>query len=104
MKQTFAYLVSFGTIALVVSGIVGLCFHAFRDRGWIETTVDNIWVMEMEHPAVALPLTLAAAFAFWLWRRRHLAAGSVSRLPAMLIYALMAVGAYFISQVLLAAR
>lgn len=98
MKQAYEYLVSLATITLVVAGISGVSFHAFRDRGWIELTLNRVWSFQLDHPMIAIPLTLGAALAFHLWRRHHLVHGKVSRVPAVLIYGLMGVGAYFLGQ------
>lgn len=98
MKQTYEYLVSLATITLVVAGIGGVSFHAFRDRGWIELMLNRIWSFQLDYPMIAIPLTLTAAFAFNAWRNHHLVHGRVSRVPAMLIYCLMGAGAYFLGQ------
>ena len=98
MKQAYEYLVSLTTIALVVTGIGGVSFHAFRDRGFLEQMLGRMWSFELDYPIVAIPLTLTAALAFYAWRTSHVSHGTVSRVPSMLVYTLMAAGAYFISQ------
>lgn len=98
MKQAYEYLVSFATIMLVIAGIGGMSFHAFRDRGWIETLLDHFWSFEMAYPTVAIPLTLVAGLAVYSWRQHNLALGRVSRLPTVFLYCLMGAGAYFIAQ------
>ncbi len=98
MKQAYEYLVSLATITLVLAGISGVSFHAFRDRGWIELALDRIWSFQLDHPMVAIPVTLAAALAFHFWRNHHLTQGGVNRVPALLVYCLMGAGAYFLGQ------
>ena len=98
MKQAYEYLMSLATISLVLAGISGVSFHAFRDSGWLELILGRVWSFEMDYPMVAIPLTLTAALLFYAWRNHHLTHGSVSRVPALLIYTLMGAGAYFIGQ------
>lgn len=101
MKQIYDYLVSLAAIALVVAGIGGASYNAFRDHGWLEEMLGRVWSFELDYPMVAIPLTLTAALVFYAWRTHHVTHGTVSRVPSMLIYTLMGAGAYFIGQVAL---
>lgn len=96
MKQAYEYLLSLVTIALVVTGLAGVSFHAFRDRGWIESGLGRVWSFEMDYPMVAVPLTAAAVGLFVVWRNHYLVHGRISRVPALVIYCLMGAGAFFI--------
>ena len=98
MKQAYEYLTSLATIALVVAGLGGLAFHAFRESGWISAALGGLWSFEMDYPLVAVPLTIAAIAVFFAWRNHHLVHGGVNRVPALLVYCLMAAGAFFIGQ------
>lgn len=96
MKQVVEYLQALATFALVLAGVGGLSYHAFREDGWIETAVGNIWQLEFQYPLIAVPLTIAAIVVFKLWRDGRIVHGRTSRLTGWLIYGLMAAGAYFI--------
>ncbi|HEY9446566.1 MAG TPA: hypothetical protein VIQ62_05795 [Burkholderiales bacterium] len=98
MKQAYDYLVSFGVISLVVAGLGGLSFHAFREGGWISTALSHAWAIEVQYPVVAIPLTVGGILAFTIWHNHRRALGLASRVHNLLVYGLMAAGAYFISQ------
>jgi len=98
MKQAYDYVVSFGVIALVVAGLAGLSFHAFRKDGWISTALGHAWAIEVQYPMVAIPLTVGGILAFTAWRNHRRALGRASKVHDMLVYGLMAAGAYFLGQ------
>ena len=96
MKQYLEYAESFAVIVLVLFGITGFSYHLFRDDGWIEAVVGNVWNVSFQYPLIALPVIVAAVFLGRLWNQSRLAHGRTSKLPDLVIYALMASGAVFI--------
>lgn len=98
MKSFLEYIESFVVILLVLAGIAGFSYNAFREDGWIESALGNIWSLETQYPLIAVPVTVAAIVLFNMWRTDSVARGQRSRLPNLLLYLLMAAGAYFISQ------
>lgn len=96
MKQVLEYLQSFVVIALVLAGIGGLSFHLFREEGWVETILGNVWEIQVQYPLIAIPVTIGAIILGKMWRDNRIARGSVGKLPDIVIYALMAAGVYFI--------
>jgi hypothetical protein len=101
VKQAYEYSVSLAAIALVLTGVGGISFHAFREDGWVGFVLGNILSLEMQYPLVAIPLTVAAILLFRAWRNHRLALGRVSRVPAAAVYVLMGAGAYFIARLAL---
>ena len=98
MKQYLEYAESFAVIVLVLFGITGFSYHLFRDNGWIETAVGNIWDASVQYPLIALPVVVAAVFLGKMWNQARLTHGHTSKLPDFVIYALMAAGAIFIGR------
>ena len=96
MKQYLEWAESAGVIVLVLFGIGGFSYHLFRDNGWIESALGNMWDVSVQYPLIALPVIVAAVYLGRLWNQSRLAHGRTSRLPDLLIYALMASGAVFI--------
>lgn len=101
MKQVLDYLMSFAVVALVLAGIGGLSYHLFKEEGWIELVLGNVWEAHVQYPMIAIPLTIGAIVLGKLWRDNRLARGRVSRVPDLFIYLLMASGAYFIGHYVL---
>jgi len=96
VKQVIEYLQSFVVIALILSGIGGFSYHLFKEDGWIEAVIGNVWEIQMQYPLIAIPLTIAAVILGKMWRDRRITGGRVSKLPDAFIWALMAAGVYFI--------
>jgi hypothetical protein len=96
VKQFLEYAESFAVIILVLFGITGFSYHSFRDDGWIEAAVGNLWDVSVQYPLIALPVIVAAIYLGKLWNQSRIAHGRTSKLPDLFIYALMASGAVFI--------
>lgn len=96
MKQYLEYAESFAVIGLVLFGITGFSYHLFKDNGWIEAAVGNLWDVSVQYPLIALPVIVASVYLGKLWNQSRLAHGRTSKLPDLVIYALMASGAVFI--------
>lgn len=96
MRQVIEYLQSFVVIALILAGISGVSYHLFKEEGWIEAIIGNVFDLEMQYPLIAIPLTIAAIILGKMWRDNRLTGGRVSKLPDVFIWALMAAGVYFI--------
>jgi hypothetical protein len=104
IRHVWEYAASLCTIVLVISGLVGLTFQAVRDGGWISSTLAKAWTVELDHPLVALPLTLAGLYVFLSWRRQHVELGHASRMHNVILYGLMAAGAYYLGEFALSVR
>lgn len=96
MKRVFEYLQSLTVVVLILAAMLGISYHTFRDNGWLEALTGKIWSLEMQYPVIAIPATIGAFLLFKLWRHQRLARGRHSRLPDIVVYALMAVGVYFL--------
>lgn len=83
-------------IALVLAGIAGLSYHAFKDDGFVEEFLGDIWEWQFQYPLIAIPLTVGAIVLFKTWSSGNLVKGRKSRAPDLLIYLLMGFGAYYI--------
>ena len=96
MKQYLDFLESLAVMVLVLFGITGFSYHLFRDNGWIEAMVGNIWDVSIHYPLIALPVIVAAIYLGKLWNLARIAHGRTTKLPDIVIYGLMASGAVFI--------
>lgn len=96
MKQYLEFLESFAVILLVLAGLTGISYNLFRDDGWIESALGNIWDIEVQYPLIAVPVTIGAVVMGLMWRDNRLARGQRSKLPTYFLYLLMAAGAYYI--------
>ena len=96
MKQVLEYLGSFTVVALVLAGIGGISYHLFKEEGWVESLLGNIWEIQVQYPLIAIPVTVAAIVLGMMWRDNRIARGRLSNLPNFFIYGLMAAGVYFI--------
>jgi hypothetical protein len=96
VKQYLEYAESFAVIALVLFGITGFSYHLFKDDGWIEAVIGNVWDVSVQYPLIALPVIVAAVYLGRMWNQSRIAHGRFSKLPDLVIYALMASGAVFI--------
>lgn len=100
MKGYLVYVESFAVIVLVLFGIGGFSYHLFRDNGWIETLAGNLWDVSIQYPLIALPVIVAAVYLGRMWNDARIAHGRTTKLPDLVIYALMAAGAVFIGRYL----
>ena len=98
VKQIFEYIQSFTVIGLVIMGIGGVAYNMFKENGWLGTILGSIWSAQLQHPAIAIPVTIAVLVIGKLWINHNRATGHTSKLPDMLIYVVMGAGAYFIWQ------
>ncbi len=98
MKQIFEYVSSFVTITLILAGIGGASYHMFKDDGWLGLILGKVWDVQMSNPVIAIPVTLVILFLGKLWYDRNREKGHTSKLPDVLIYVVMAAGAYFLFQ------
>ena len=101
MNQTLESLKSVGTIILILFGISGFSYHSFRDDGWIESALGNLWGATVQYPLIAIPVIIAAVFLGRMWNQSRLTHGRTSKLPDLVIYALMIAGVVFIGRVLI---
>ena len=98
MKQILGYLQSFATIALLLAGIGGFFYNFFKKDGWGGALFGKFVDIQVANPAVAIPVTIAIVFVLKMWYDHNRAKGHTSKLPDVLLYVIMALGAYFIWQ------
>lgn len=98
MKKVVEFIQSFVVITLVLAGIGGLSYNMFRDNGWVEAILGKLWDIGTRHTLFALFVAIAATIVFTLWRRGKAIHGRTSKLPDLIVYAVMAAGVYFIGR------
>ena len=98
MKKIVDYVQSFITIALLLAGIGGFFWNVFKKDGWGGTLLSKFWDAQISNPVVAIPVTIGVVFVLKMWYDHNRAKGHTSRLPDVLVYVIMALGAYFIWQ------
>lgn len=98
MKQYLEWAESVAVIILVLFGIGGFSYHLFRDDGWIETMLGNLWGVSIQYPLIALPVIVGAIYLGKSWNQARIAHGRSTKLPDLVIYLLMASGAVFIGR------
>lgn len=100
MKQYLEWAESVAVITLVLFGIGGFSYHLFRDNGWIEIVLGNLWGVSVQYPLIAFPVIVGAFVLGKMWNQVRIAHGRTTKLPDLVIYALMAAGAVFIGRYL----
>lgn len=88
------------TLVLVLVAIVGICYRALRDDGWLERGFGKLSDFYINYPLIGIAVTVAVIFGFRAWRARKIR-GARSRFFDYVIYAFMAVGIYFIGHYIL---
>ena len=96
MKQSLDYFVSFITIALVLAGLGGVSYSMFKEGGWLGAIFGKFVDAHMANPVIAIPVTIGAAIVGKMWYDHQVAKGHTSKMPDVLIYVIMAAGAYFL--------
>jgi hypothetical protein len=96
VKQTLEYLSSFFTMTLVLAGLGGVSYNMFREGGWLGTLFSKFVDVQMDNPLVAIPVTIGAVILGKMWYDHQRAKGHASRMPDILIYVIMAAGAYYL--------
>jgi len=96
VKQIFEYVQSFTVIGLVLAGIGGVMYNMFKEDGWLGMILGKVWSAQMEHPAVAIPVTIGVVFIGKMWYDHNRAKGHTSKFPDVMIYIIMAAGVYFL--------
>jgi len=95
MKQILESLESIITVVLVLTGIAGISYRAFRDDGWVERGFGKVTSAYIEYPIMGLALTIVGVYAIIKFRQRKVD-GRRYKYVDYIIYALMVVGIYFI--------
>ena len=95
MKQFLTALEAIVTLALVLVAIAGIAYHTFRDGGLLTQGLGKLSDAYINHPLIALAVTISTFFAYRAWRQRKVS-GRDTRFFDYFIYLLMAVGIYFI--------
>jgi hypothetical protein len=98
VKEFLEYVQSFTVIGLVLFGIGGFSYHLFRDEGWVEAVIGNVWDVGVQYPLITIPVIIAALFLGRMWSQQRLIHGRTSKVPDLFIYALMAAGVVFIGR------
>ena len=98
MKQVLEYVQSFVTISLILAGLGGIAYNMFREGGWLGSALGKVWDVNLEHPVIAIPLTIGLIVIGKLWISHARAKGHASKMPDVLVYVIMAAGVYFIWQ------
>ena len=87
-------------VCLVVTGIGGISYHLFRKDGWLGSMLGTLWNAQIQYAMVVIPVAISAIVMLRLWSRGRVIHGRMNRLPDFIIYALIAIGAYFIGRYL----
>ncbi len=101
MKEALEQLQSFVVMALVLTGLGGIGYHLVREGGWIERFLGNLWGYTMKYPLVVVVVIVGVIGIAWWWRHDPTTRGSQSRPATVILYVVMAAGAYFIGHLLL---
>ena len=96
MKQFFSGLESLITVILVLAGISGVSYQAFREDGWVSQGFGKITDAFFSFPLIALGVTVALFFSYRAWRNTT-DRGRGNKLFDLAVYVFMAAGTYFIA-------
>jgi len=90
------YLEAFGVMVLVLVGLGGITYNLFRNEGWGEKALSKTFLYAMESPPTLMFLIgTGICVALW-WRHDRITRGSSRKAPTLVLYAVMAAGAYFL--------
>jgi hypothetical protein len=98
----FGQLWDFTCFTLVLIGIVGLCWNALGDNGWVEHVLGVVWDLELRYPIVATPIIGGIIMTATLFLRGEMNTGNVSQLHDWLVYITMTAGAFYAIRFILA--
>jgi ABC-type dipeptide/oligopeptide/nickel transport system permease subunit len=97
LKQILVVLEALITLILVLVAIVGIAYHSFREDGWVSQGFGKITDAYLNYPLIAIAVTIAAFFGYRAWNNRK-KRGVRTKFFDYVIYAMMAVGIYFIGR------
>jgi hypothetical protein len=96
MRETLIYLESIVVMLLVLTGLAGIAYNLFRDGGWIEKSFGNVWDYTTKYPLIVIFVAAGAFILARWWRHDHATRGHNRLAPTIVLYAIMAAGAYFV--------
>jgi hypothetical protein len=96
MRETLIYLESFVVMMLVLTGLAGIAYNLFRDGGWIEKGIGNVFGYTMQYPLIVIFVAAGALVLAKWWRHDHATRGHERLAPTVILYLIMAAGVYFI--------
>ncbi len=96
MRETLIYLESIVVMLLVLTGLAGVAYNLFRDGGWIEKGFGNVWDYTMKYPLIVIFVAAGAFILAKWWRHDHATRGHNRLAPTIVLYTIMASGAYFV--------
>lgn len=96
MKWTLADVWGILAFFLMMTGIAGLSWEFFHEGGWGSQLLGAAWQATVSKPMVMIPVIIGAAAVFAMASRGRLTVGKGHNFSDAIVYALMAVGIYFI--------
>src|SRR5262245_24596607 len=101
MKELFSRLESVVVMLLVLIGLAGLSYNLFRADGWVEKAVGNAWDYTMRYPLIVGVVAVGAFLLSIWWRHDMVSRGHKRVAPTIVLYLIMAAGAYYIGHLVL---
>ena len=95
MKKIIDEIMAYITFTLILIGIGGLSLEIFKEGGLIERFLGVVWDAESRHPLLITPILGGALLLVSIFLRGGLTKGKGSPLNNLLVYVLMACGAYY---------
>jgi len=101
MKELYSRLESVVVMLLVLIGLTGLSYNLFRADGWVERALGNAWDYTMRYPLIVGVVFVAALLLSLWWRHDRVSRGHKRMAPTIVLYLIMAAGAYYIGHLIL---
>jgi hypothetical protein len=101
MKELFSRLESVVVMLLVLIGLTGLSYNLFRADGWVEKAMGNAWDYTMRYPLIVGVVAIGASLLAIWWRHDLASRGHKRVAPTIVLYLIMAAGAYYIGHLVL---
>lgn len=94
MKKIVGAAWTYIVFTLVLIGITGLSLECFKDNGWVERIFDVVWEAEVRSPLLITPILGGALLLISIFLRGGLETGKGHIPSDLLLYGIMAYGAY----------
>jgi uncharacterized membrane protein YqjE len=81
---------------LVMTGLVGISVELFREKGWLKQALSSLMQASMTSLVIGVPFAILVFLVGRAWLISHSERHESSRTADLMLYAMMAVGGWFL--------